>query len=105
MNNDILNNIINTNDMNSISVIQLIKITMEKVEILQNKTGDEKKIIVISILNDFIKIYENSLAIAVEIKILLENSYIYHIIETFIVASKEKININIKNNKKCCFIC
>jgi hypothetical protein len=102
MNNDILNNIINTNDMNSISVIQLIKITMEKVEILQNKTGDEKKLIVISILNDFIKIYDNSLA--VEIKILLENSYIYHIIETFIVASKEKININIKNNKKCCFI-
>ena len=70
MNNDILNNIIKTNDMNSISVIQLIKITMEKVEILQNKTGDEKKLIVISILNDFIKIYENSLAIAVEIKIL-----------------------------------
>jgi hypothetical protein len=102
MNTDILNNIINTNDMNSISVIQFIKITMEKVEILENKTGEEKKLIVITILNDFIKIYENSLA--VEIKLLLENSYIYHIIETFILASKEKININIKNNKKCCFI-
>jgi len=42
MNDDILNNIINTNDMNSLSVIQLVKITMEKVEILQNKTGGEK---------------------------------------------------------------
>jgi hypothetical protein len=34
MNTDILNNIIN---INSISVIQLIKITMEKVEILEKK--------------------------------------------------------------------
>jgi hypothetical protein len=103
MNTDILNNIINTNDMNSITVIQFIKITMEKVEIFENKTGEEKKLIVISILNDFIRLYENYLAL--EIKKLLETSYIYHIIETFIVASKEKININIKNNKKCCFIC
>jgi hypothetical protein len=103
MNTDILNNIINTNDMNSITVIQFIKITMEKVEIFENKTGEEKKLIVISILNDFIRLYENYLAL--EIKKLLETNYIYHIIETFIVASKEKININIKNNKKCCFIC
>jgi hypothetical protein len=103
MNSDILNNIVNTNDINSITVIHFIKITMEKVEILENKTGEEKKLIVISILNDFIRLYENSLAL--EIQKLLENSYIYHIIETFILASKEKININIKNSKKCCFIC
>ena len=104
MNTDILNKIINTYDMNSINVMQFIKITMEMVEQLENKAGSEKKLIVISILNDFINIYKNSLAL--EIKILLDNQSIYYIIEAFVFTSKQKININnILTNKKCCFIC
>lgn len=101
MNNDILNTIISTYDMNSINVMDLVKISMELVEKLENKASGEKKLIVINILEDFTKIYENLLAF--EIKSLLENDVICHIIEAFVFASKQKININIKKNK-CCLI-
>lgn len=103
MNSDILTTIISTYDMNSMNAIELIKITMENVEKLENKAGGEKKLIVINVLEEFIKIYENSLAI--EMKALLENHFISHIIEAFVFASKQKIDINIKKKNKCCFIC
>jgi hypothetical protein len=89
--------------MNSINSMQLVKITMEIVEKLENKASGEKKLIVISVLEDFINLYENSLAI--EMKVLMDNHFISHIIEAFVFASKEKININVKNCNKCCFIC
>lgn len=104
MNKDIINTIINNNDMNSINVMEFIKITMEIVEKLENKESSEKKIIVISVLEDFIKINENN-SLAIEIKTLIDNGFISLMIEAFVFASKNKININLKNCKKCCFIC
>lgn len=102
MNKDILTNIISKYDMNSISVIEMVKITMEIVEKMKDKGGEEKKLIVISILDEFVKIYENSLAF--EIKSLIENKLINHIIETFIFASKNKIKLNLNKCNNCCFI-
>ena len=104
MNNDILTNIISKYDINTINVIEFVKITMEIVEKIENKGGKEKKLIVINILEDFVKIYENN-SLAIEIKSLIDNGFISLMIEAFVFASKNKININLKNCKKCCFIC
>ena len=104
MNTDIINIIISNHDMNNINVMDFLKNTMEIVEKMENKASGEKKLIVISILEDFIKINEDN-QLAIQIKSLIDNGFISIMIEAFVFASKNKININLKNCKKCCFIC
>jgi hypothetical protein len=102
MNTDILANIIGENDLNLINSMQLIKSVMEHVEKLENTASGEKKLIVINVLQDFIKYYDNTLSI--DIKNLLESDIITHIIEAFIFTSKTKIDINNKKKVRKCFI-
>ena len=102
MNTDILANIIGENDLNLINSMQLIKSVMEHVEKLENTASGEKKLIVINVLQDFIKYYDNALSI--DIKNLLESDIITHIIEDFIFTSKTKIDINNKKKVRKCFI-
>ena len=103
MNTDILETINNNHDINSINVMEFIKITMEIVEKIENKWSSEKKLIVISVLEEFIKNNENK-PLADEIKSLKDNGFISLMIEAFVFASKNKININLKNCNKCCLI-
>ena len=103
MNTDILETINNNHDINSINVMEFIKITMEIVEKIENKGSGEKKLIVISVLEEFIKNNENK-PLADEIKSLIDNGFISLMIEAFVFASKNKININLKNCNKCCLI-
>ena len=103
MNTDILETINNNHDINSINVMEFIKITMEIVEKIENKGSGEKKLIVINVLEEFIKNNENK-PLADEIKSLKDNGFISLMIEAFVFASKNKININLKNCNKCCLI-
>jgi len=102
MNTDILIKIIGENDLTLINSMQFIKSVMEHVERLENVASGEKKLIAINILEDFIKYYDNTLAS--EIKKILENDIISHIIEAFIFTSKTKIDINNKKKVRKCFI-
>jgi hypothetical protein len=104
MNTDIINTIVNNHDINNINVMEFLKITMEIVEKLENKESSEKKLIVISILEDFIKLHDNYL-LSNDIQKLIDNGFISLMIEAFVFASKNKININLKKCNKCCFIC
>lgn len=104
MNTDIINTIVTNHDIKAISVMELLKITMEIVEKIENKASGEKKLIVISILEEIINI-DNDNPLSVRLKNLIDNGFISHIIEAFVFASKYKININLKKINKCCFIC
>lgn len=104
MNRDIINTIVSNHDMNSINVMEFLKITMEIVEKLENKESSEKKLIVISVLEDFIKLHDNY-SLSIDIQRLIDNGFISLMIEAFVFASKHKININLKKCNKCCFIC
>jgi hypothetical protein len=104
MNTDIINTIVNNHDINNINVMEFLKITMEIVEKLENKESSEKKLIVISVLEDFIKLHDNYL-LSNDIQKLIDNGFISLMIEAFVFASKNKININLKKCNKCCFIC
>ena len=104
MNTDIINTIVKNNDINSMNVMEFIKITMEIVENLEDKQSSEKKLIVISVLEDFIKLHDNY-SLSIDIQRLIENGFISLMIEAFVFASKNKININLKKCNKCCFIC
>jgi hypothetical protein len=104
MNTDIINTIVNNHDINNINVMEFLKITMEIVEKLENKESSEKKLIVISVLEDFIKLHDNYL-LSNDIQKLIDNGFISLMIEAFVFASKNKININLKKCNNCCFIC
>jgi hypothetical protein len=104
MNTDIINTIVKNNDINSMNVMEFIKITMEIVEKLKDKKSSEKKLIVISVLEDFIKLHDNY-SLSIDIQSLIDNGFISLMIEAFVFASKNKININLKKFNKCCFIC
>ena len=104
MNTDIINTIVKNNDINSMNVMEFIKITMEIVENLEDKQSSEKKLIVISVLKDFIKLHDNY-SLSIDIQRLIDNGFISLMIEAFVFASKNKININLKKCNKCCFIC
>ena len=104
MNTDIINTIVSNHDINSMNVMEFIKITMEIVEKLENKGSSEKKLIVISVLEDFIKLHDNY-SLSIDIQRLIDNGFISLMIEAFVFASKNKININLKKCNKCCFIC
>jgi hypothetical protein len=77
---------------------------MEIVENLEDKQSSEKKLIVISVLKDFIKLHDNY-SLSIDIQRLIDNGFISLMIEAFVFASKNKININLKKCNKCCFIC
>lgn len=103
MNTDIINTIVKNNDINSMNVMEFIKITMEIVEKMKDKESSEKKVIVISVLEEFINSHENY-SLSIDIKRLIDNGFISLMIEAFVFASKNKININLKNCNKCCLI-
>jgi len=104
MNIDILTDIITTTpDLSKVSYIEFIKLAMESVEKLENIKGTEKQLIVINVLQDFIK--DNDSLLASEIRAFIDNGMINYIIDTIVFSTKSTININkpqVKKNK-CCF--
>jgi hypothetical protein len=108
MNIDILTDVLtannNTTDISKISFLDFIKMTIESVEKLDGKKGAEKQLIVISVIEDFIK--DNESVLASELRELINSNIIAHIIDTFVFSSKTTIDIN-KPPKKTyrCFFC
>jgi hypothetical protein len=108
MNIDILTDVLtdnnNTTDISKISFLDFIKMTIESVEKLNGKKGAEKQLIVISVIEDFIK--DNESVLASELRELINSNIIAHIIDTFVFSSKTTIDIN-KPPKKThrCFFC
>ena len=96
-------------DFNSINAIQLITFVMEEIETLKDLKGPDKKILVISILEQFTKddnnifIKSNNLNIINSINNLLENKIIFDIIDTIVTCADGalKINNQIKTNCFC----
>jgi len=108
MNIDILTDVLtannNTTDISKISFLDFIKMTIESVEKLDGKKGAEKQLIVISVIEDFIK--DNESILASELRELINSNIIAHIIDTFVFSSKTTIDINKPPKKPYrCFFC
>jgi len=96
-------------DLNSINAIQLITFIMEEIELLSHLKGDDKKALVIKILQEFINnddnifIKSNNVNIINSINNLLENKIIFDIIDTIVTCADGalKINNQIKTNCFC----
>jgi len=101
MNLDILAKVIHDKDISNTSYIEFIKLTMEKVEDVETIKGPEKQLIVVSVIEDFIK-YNDSL-LANELRSVVNNGTINYIIDTIVYSTKNNININIIPKKKFCF--
>ena len=108
MNIDILTDVLtsnnNTTDISKTSFLEFIKLTIESVEKLHEKKGAEKQLIVISVIEDFIR--ENESPLANELRELINSNTIAHIIDTIVFSSKTTININKTPTKEYrCFFC
>jgi hypothetical protein len=97
-------------DLNSINSIQLITFIMEEVELLKTLKGADKKVVVINILNEFIKddnnvfIKANNQNIIIAINKLLESQIVLDIIDTIVACADGAIKINDKIKTSCfCF--
>jgi hypothetical protein len=97
-------------DLNLINSIQLITFIMEEVELLKTLKGADKKIVVINILNEFIKddnnvfIKVNNLNIIIALNKLLESQIVLDIIDTIVACADGAIKINDKIKTNCfCF--
>lgn len=107
MNIDILSDILtnkNIQDISKINYTEFIKLAMESVEKIETIKGSEKKLVVISVLQDFIK--DNESLLAAEIRAVIDSGAINYIIDTIVFSTKSIININKPVKKsKCCFFC
>jgi len=97
-------------DLNSINSIQLITFIMEEVELLKTLKGADKKVVVINILNEFIKddnnvfIKANNQNIIIALNKLLESQIVLDIIDTIVACADGAIKINDKIKTNCfCF--
>ena len=93
MNIDILAKVIHNKDITNISFIEFIKLTMENVENMETIKGAEKQLIVVSVIEDFIK--DNDSLLANELRSVVNNGTINYIIDTIVYSTKNNININI----------
>ena len=107
MNIDILSDILtnkNIQDISKINYTEFIKLAMESVEKIKTIKGPEKQLVVISVLQDFIK--DNESLLAAEIRAVIDSGVIAYIIDTIVFSTKSIININKPIKKsKCCFSC
>jgi hypothetical protein len=108
MNIDILTDILtannNTTDISKIGYFDFIKMTIESVEKLEGKKGVEKQLIVISVIEDFIK--DNESLLATQLRELINSNIIAHIIDAIVFSTKTTININKPPEKEYrCFFC
>ena len=101
MNIDILAKVIHNKDISNISFIEFIKLTMENVENMETIKGTEKQLIVVSVIEDFIK--DNDSLLANELRSVVNNGTINYIIDTIVYSTKNNININITPKKIFCF--
>ena len=109
--NNIEDKLVNHNiDLNSINAIQLITFIMEEIESLSHLKGDEKKKLVINLLNEFIKdddnifIKGNNPTIIISITTLLESQIVFDIIDTIVACASGALKINEKIKSSCfCF--
>ncbi len=101
MNIDILAKVIHNKDISNISFIEFIKLTMENVENMETIKGAEKQLIVVSVIEDFIK--DNDSLLANELRSVVNNGTINYIIDTIVYSTKNNININIVPKKRNCF--
>jgi hypothetical protein len=97
-------------DLNLINSIQLITFIMEEVELLKTLKGADKKVVVINILNEFIKddnnvfIKANNQNIIIALNKLLESQIVLDIIDTIVACADGAIKINDKIKTNCfCF--